>query len=599
MLNAALPLDTGVAGKLSSDELVARIAAILAHLEVPIAQIDASFVVVGDELLGCATLLSKVTSSFEALPEDLESAELVEATHKLGEVIRHALEIAGSFSIEQADLVALIARVDAARAPMAKLRKIIQMIGILAINARMVAATIAGEDEEFSVFTTDIAALSKHATGTIRRFFKAYEHLSSDLHKVAAERARFQAAQQSALEQAAGRLSDNLEQVTRRREHSAQNSAEVGRVTRDISARIGATVVAMQVGDSTRQRIEHVASALGDLKRMVVDDEATTYRVPEVVRAHGAATVLHIEDQLLAAARADYDGGVVDAEISLAGLTADAGAIMSQSRDLYGQKDHQGESALGALSADMRQVAVMLEACQIDRRKLDAAAMAVGEMVSQLLGHVEAVQQIEGSMRLVTLNAAIRCAQLGPRGKALNVIAKQLRELTGDTVVSAKAALTVLNQAAERAQNVTDSADGEGSDRIIRLLDEATAAIGLFEQVDRRLSAALQLLDEQGVLANSKLEEAERLFAGHAAISESLADAHLEVVGLMTDVGGPDVEAIMDEELGIALLERLRKNYTMACERHIHDKITGVIPVAPASEDGGPSESEDDDLGLF
>ena len=217
-------------------------------------------------------------------------------------------------------------------------------------------------------------------------------------------------------------------------------------------------------------------------------------------------------------------------------------------------------------------------------------------MVGELLRHVEAVQQIEGSMRLVTLNAAVKCAQLGPRGKALDVIAKQLRELTGDTVTSARTVMSVLGEAAERARRVAGSADGAASEGLARLGGDADAAIALFSEVDGRLSAALHLLDEEGRTADAVLKEAARHFSGHAAISEALGDAQMRLSALLAQLPAVASEVFAASNAGARLLAYLRRNYTMESERRIHDGLFGAIggeaPVAAPM-------IEADDLGLF
>lgn len=566
-------------------------------LAAPIAQIDESFVQVGNNLVECSSRLSKVTAAFEALPADLEGAELISATSKLEEVIAHANEIADGFASEQADLDALVKKVDAARAPMDSLRKVIQMIGILSINARVVAAGMAG-DGDIGVFTDDISDLSKTATTTIARFFKAYEQLSTVVHQAAAERDRFQNAQRDTLKKAAERLSGNLEQIVDKREQSAANSAETTRVTRDIGGQIGTTVMAMQVGDATRQRIEHLVAAFRDIAALVAGEAPAGLEAPDAVDATTISSLLHVLDTLLAAAIAEYDDGVVAADRSLTNLMTHAGEIMDQSVALYGQKGHRGESALGALDDDMRQVGVTLGSCEAARRKLDAAATSVGEMVAQLLSHVEAVQHIEASMRLVTLNAAIKCAQLGPAGKALDVIAKQLRELTANTVTSAEMAMTVLNEAADRARAVVNTASGEASGRIAELVGDANEALSLFETVDKRLSAALSLLDDQCDTAKILLAKAKQNFAGHAVISEALADAHVELGEMIAALGAPEVTRLASDTFGKAFLGHLRSYCTMESERRIHDDIIGIVK-QDTPEDSAETGEDGMDLGLF
>src|SRR5690606_39903034 len=135
---------------------------------------------------------------------------------------------------------------------------------------------------------------------------------------------------------------------------------------------------------------------------------------------------------------------VEQAEADLSALAIDAGTIMARARD-FGGDERSKSSAIASLSAQLRTAVTILADFETERAKLETVATAVQATVKQLLGHVEAVQEIEANMRLVSLNAAVRCAQLGPRGASLTVIASQLRELTSETVVAAEAAMARLD----------------------------------------------------------------------------------------------------------------------------------------------------------
>jgi hypothetical protein len=488
--------------------------------------------------------------------------------------------------------------VDAAKMPMAALRKTIHMIGIVAFSARVVAAGIEGETDELSDFTNYVSNLSKKATGTIERFFRAYEELSRDLHKAAAERAFFQAAQQGALEEAASRLSGNLDDLAERRRRAAASSVATSALTRDIGARIGRTVMDMQVGDATRQRIEHVAAALADVRALVLGAGLPGLVLSDLPTPQDMAALLGLLGEQIDAALDDFDTGIVDAGKSMSALTVDVDALMNQSRDLYGQKDHEDESALRKLSVDMHAVATMLEACEVDRQKLDAVALDVGKMVAQLLEHVEAVQEIEGSMRLVTLNTAVKCAKLGPRGKALDVVAKQLRELTGEMVASAESALSALNEAADRARSVAAVAVGAAFLSISQLTADAGGAIVLFEKVDERLSAALTLLREQECTCTQRVVHAVASFAGHAAVSDSLAEISRQIACLAAEIADEPEPEASASATRTTLLTHLSGYYSMDSERRVHERVTGIETAGTALV-GQTSAVGEDDLGLF
>ena len=561
----------------------------------PISQIDDSFVAAGDTLANCATLLGKVKATFEELSADLDGDGMRTATDKLAAVIRQAEDIAHSFEAEQVDLDTLMKQVKAVRTPLDALRKNIQLISTIAINARVVAATLPGTRDEFSVFTSDIGALSRDATQTVGSFFETYLKLRSDLAKAVEQRERFQSTQQAALEHAAKRLSHNLDQAQHHRARAAQTSSETSRIARDVTMRVGTAVMALQVGDSTRQRVEHVASALSLAKSLATGRMPDGFAPDAVVPDGAAEAVLYAQGEMLAAARVDYQDGVAEAETALTSLGDDADAILAFSRDLYGRQDNQESFALNALGDDLQAIAAMLEVCDSDRQKIDAAALAVGSTVDELLEQVAEVKKIENTMRLVTLNAAVKCAQLGPRGVALDVIAKQLRELAAETLDAAETSLGFFDAAADSARNVVARADGDASDRIESLIDDAVAAVGLFEQLDGRLSSAMALLENQAHAIDQAFAEAAQRFTGHKVISAALDTVNAEIVALAGTSGPEHVAALAADQAGSDLITYLRGICTMQSERQIYDAMLGQISDSAPVSDDDPAE---DDLNM-
>jgi len=223
----------------------------------------------------------------------------------------------------------------------------------------------------------------------------------------------------------------------------------------------------------------------------------------------------------------------------------------------------------------------VLRDCEAERGKLERVAHAVQGTVKVLLGHVEAVQEIEANMRLVSLNAAVRCAQLGPRGAPLTVIAMQLRELTTQTVVAAQDAMSRLDQSSELASAFGAAATGDAAGQIGRLEQQANLALTLLADLDKRLALALQSLNADGPRVIRELEAAAAGIVGQADIAEVMQDIAMQVAAL-SSVAPP---ASPDPAL-VAVLEWLRAQYTMEAERQIHSSLFGPRPGAasPAAE---------------
>ena len=558
-------------------------------LAAPREQIESTFVTVGARLADGATMLNRITKVFEALPAQLQSPELVEASTRLADVGRQAQTISALFATEQADLTRLVEVVAAAEHPIGELRRTVKMMGIVAINARVVAASVVGDSDDFDVFTTDIAKLSESASSTIQQFTAAYRQLTDEVGQAARQRSQFENAHADTLSELAAGMEAALAELARQRAISADGSAETGRVSRQIIGRIANAVMALQVGDATRQRIEHVEAGLAALSDLL---EGGEMQENDQHAASSLAGSLQIAQ--LSAATESYDNDVAEAGDALRDLAADARAIMDQSRAIYGEGEGAGTSSLASLSKAVRHAATVLHDCEVERSKLETVATAVLSTVGVLLSHVEAVQEIEANMRLVSLNAAVKCAQLGPRGAALNVIARQLRELTGETVAAAEGAMAGLHEAAGLAQSFGAAANGDAAGRVGQLEHEATAALVLLQGVDTALAGALATLNRDGPGVIALLGTAAETFTSQAAISETLRDLEMQLIAeCPADVSTPPEGALAEH------LAAHRARYTMDAERKIHETMFGADTAAPAPAANDDAEETDLDALFF
>ncbi|WP_423069373.1 hypothetical protein [Devosia sp. CN2-171] len=579
-------------------DLIPDLRAIVSHLASPREAIDGAFVAVGDRLAECAGILTRITGTFEALPVELGSDELTSATDGLALVGRRAGEISVALGAEQDDLNRLVEALRKAAHPISELRRTVKMMGIVAINARVVAASVVTAEEDFGVFTTDIAQLSDGAATTISKFHRTYEALTGVVADAAIARGNFEAAHRQTLSALATELEADLAEVTEQRLESARSSVTTGQMSRAITDKVAAAVMALQVGDATRQRVEHVEAALLDVASLFIlprgagevagPGPAGGGHDPSAVVPSYVPTAMELQRLQLESARETLIIEMSSGADALSHLTQDVQAVLEHAGSVYGSAENR--SALAELHGAVRRAVTVLRDCESERGKLDQVAAAVSDTVRVLLDHVEAVQEIEYKMRLVSLNAAVKCAQLGPRGRALDVIAQQLRTLTGETVVSAQAAVECLNEAAGYSTAFTQSA-GSGATRVGDLEREATAALELLEAVGFRMKNALVELYADGPKVARLLEDAVGALASHAAISEALSDIEFalilprgagEVAGQGRDGGGNIIEGHPD------FFATLRRRYTMDAERRLHHSFLGTIPEAePEPEASG------------
>src|SRR5690606_14118687 len=226
-------------------------------------------------------------------------------------------ELSDSFAQEKADLARLIEVVAAARAPIGDLRRAVKMMGIVSINARVTAAGIVGDDDGFEVFTTDISTLSTTASQTIQEFSQVYRQLTAEVDKAATQRARFEESHAHTLTALARRLEGTLEALAGQRQAAAAGSAETSRVSRQIVGRIGSVVMALQVGDATRQRLEHVEAALANLADVLAGKTVHGLSISEDRTGETLAALAMLQEAQLTSAADDFDRDVQEAETAL------------------------------------------------------------------------------------------------------------------------------------------------------------------------------------------------------------------------------------------------------------------------------------------
>lgn len=547
-------------------------------------KIESAFVSVGGCLTQGAALLNTLIKLFDALPDALQGADVEEATAHLQAVASRAIALSGAFGQERADLERLFEVVSAANLPISDLNRTIKMMGIVSINARVTAASIAQDSDDFDVFTTDIATLSESATRTLKEFSQVYRQLVIEVDAAVGQRNRFEAAHAHTLSELAARLTATLDGLEKQRASAVDGSAETSRLSRQIVGQIGSAVMALQVGDATRQRLEHIEAGLEHLAAIVSGETVFDIALPAEDRAGALDAIAALEQEQLAHTARDFAIEVGDAERSLAALAADAETIMTRSRGQYGS-DAGKSSAIAGLSDQLRAAISMLTDFEAERAKLEAVAAIVRRTVGVLLGHVEAVQDIEANMRLVSLNAAVRCAQLGPRGASLTVIATQLRELTSETVVAAESAVDWLSQSAALADSFGAPASADGARRGKGLEEGATLALDLLSGLDRKLAVALSSLDTDGTRIIAFLQTAANGLDGLNALSEAMDDVRMEIAGLVEDTPPSGHPADM-----ASIIAGLRRLYTMEAERTVHDRLFGssspaIAPAQPADDD--------------
>ena len=378
----------------------------------------------------------------------------------------------------------------------------------------------------------------------------------------------------------------------------AERALRIAEVARHIRAQVGTALGALQVGDSTRQRLEHLADGLHDVSAFMAAPGALSAEVAGTVADHALALLsaqtldtldtFHRESRLLAT--------------SLRGIGPSAASLLELRETDEGSRDGAGGGAGGGegvflhrLERSVAEVATVTERLrEADARssRLSSLASTTAENLAQRLA---TVHRITGEVQQMAWNTDLRCYRMGEEGRGLAVIASEIR---GFAATLATIALGI----AQSFDGLTAAAG------VIRGSEEdapVDAGAALAESLDcirdggERMRSGLSALDEGAVSVTAILEETtgridcEADVGGPlAAIAERLALLGREAADMPEDGA---------EALG-QLLGAIGSRYTMAREREIHRAFQpgGVADTAAAADPFDLALDDDDfDDGLF
>ena len=564
------------------DPLASLAIGIRASLAETRASIESCFSATGDNLIECTMSLNAVSAAHEGLPGALDGEEFAQAEASLVTISAELARISqsdwsGSPAIGELEKLA-----EDMADPLAELRKVMLLLEIISANAGILAAEVAGESAELGAFTGNMIALAHGAIGGLATFANSRAVLIGQLSGATAAGERFAGAHAHTLDHVRTRLAEHAEAIARYRASAGQQLADNGGATRRIATRIADVVAAMQVGDITRQRIEHIERGLEMLVELSQPDGA----IEPALRPGTVSQMHRLVEAQLRDTIAEYRDRTTFISQSLPQLAEDTDRVLAdgdaQARTLTASS---GDTLAGML-ADLRKVRGIFADFRSVHGEADQTAKAVASAIEDMVMQLSTIARIERQIRMLSFNMAARCNRLGEDGRAMTVITQQLRELAMRTESAAGKVRALLGEGSQSAKTI-----GSGDDRSSELarLDGATEdTIARIERVSEIMNGHARTLAERGPGALSILR--------HAA----LAARSLDEVTHAWDTALTEIETAQDVppaegESDAAPFAELRRCYTMDSERRVHDEICGAAEVDQGASTTASAEEFDDD----
>ncbi|MBO0902851.1 hypothetical protein [Jiella sonneratiae] len=527
------------------------------ELDATIAQIERVFVGLGERLITCVGLLGEMQSAFGAITDAHASPELASAEAAIRALVGECDRLLDRLDQERG-LIQRLTRTIATAAPqIGDLRRTVAMIAAIAINARVTAAGMRNQGtSELAVFTDDVLELSRRATSVVERLQEGQGRLHALLTDAAARSDGFGKTFRAATERLRERIEVDLRGAVDERERAAEVGASASAACRALTDEASAIVASLQIGDNTRQRLEHASAGLA-----LADDEPAAR--PVILRLE-MAQIEDTRDRLV-----EETGQGREAILALSRRIDRSFTTLRTDLAKAGGSDAPGAKRL---ATGVAQAAAELSRSEEEHRHVETLAEAIGADVERFGACAAEMRTLEFEMRLVSLNTAITCSKLGHEGKALGVVSLQMRELVGEMVTRAESVSTALCELGTVTAELTEARRTSAGRSLATLVADAEKSQAFLQSVDAQFRAAATVLEDLGGRISGLTSDAGAALGRLDGLVEELT-AIEAALSVHAGAGG-DAAAADDHR---DLTDKLRAAYTMEIERVVHDAVLGAF----------------------
>lgn len=453
-----------------------------------------------------------------------------------------------------------------------------EMLRMLRVRAANLRITTTGSDA-FTAFVDDMC----------ERFDAGEEHLEgfmAPLRELAAGAATVQRAARLLADECAkliplvpDRLAADAQALQAHQAGIAESATAVAEIARGVRDRVAVVLGTLQIGDITRQRVEHMVAAL------------------QLIGGRGARRSWPVASHLLRLIAAQLVDVAEDFEretglllAALGELAPDAERLLALTRD--GAPEDEGRSFLHRLERGITELDGLTSQLRSANERALTMSAVIADTMDQLTHRLDAVRAVRADVVHIAVNAMLRAQHMGAAGREAGAITEEIGTCADQldrTVGVVAAAIFTLDAVSRAIRN--------------RRAYEAQLDLGL------KLGRSLALIREGCRRTEQAMGEGR--FDSHELV-EALVDAG-ERLGHELEIGGTirrfalELRAMAGEPVAIGsaddaalreLLVQVGALYTMAGEREVHrDYLLPGMEWKVTEVAAGEEEAFDD--GLF
>ncbi len=540
-----------------------------AQLEAARRVIESHFVGAGEVLTKSIEGIDALTASLDNLVKALDSKSVAATTEDMRVAAETLLGLSENHHARQQTIENLGRHRESMAKCVSDMRSSMAYMRAFTVNIKIVSSGIAEAGSTFESFAQEISDCVESGRDQLVKVEEEITDLQSGLAAAVGQGAELADRMNKQLPVLHKELSDS---ATMMGEHYTRVSAVAGDgagIARGILQRVVRVLQALQVGDITRQRIEHVQAGIKYVSAHTSSDDDGRF----------AAIGHALLSRQLNATIEDFHREVAEIERAMADMAAHSRELLKLRDMATGTAGDNGEGFLKDLGARIEQALVLVNEIEA----ADSSALKTGRETAAAAGHlgtrITAIQSLKNDVQYMALNTTIKCAQIGEAARPLSVIAIELRDKGRHLEDAAAGSLSALDELTHAADSLATA--GEGQARL-SATEALEVAAKLIRDARHRTESEITNLVSNGEAVLGVLDQSSARLAFRAEIGDTLeaVAAELTVLGSAAAHDGEGIEDRVED-----MLNEFLGHYTMAHERQVHDAFVHSAGVFTAGRE--------------
>jgi methyl-accepting chemotaxis protein len=550
---------------------------ITSSLEGARVQIEQRFLDGGAVMVSVLDVFTRLMAALEQIGNSLNETEAEKARSELLGTARLLDALPAAQTARQERLVALCTIGRSLAAHIVSMEETLRYLRTFAMTAKIAGAGI----PDFADFASEIAERIQFATKEVQALSERINTLGAMIASGADAGSGSLDKFEDAIPVISRSLVKNAEEIQSQRRSIAAIAAKVTELARKVQGRMAGTLSSLQIGDITRQRIEHCQSAFS-----IAEEHVASTGLGEHERRMVSLMVTKLVEHQLSdiVGHFDQESGKIVGNIR--SFSADVAALMSLYQTMIPEGDGDQAGAMHTLQASLEDAQGVASRITAAVAKANTLSAGTGAVAQELGTGVETIQLVRSDIHYMALNTNLRCSRLGEEGRAINVVTGELRAFSQKLDESADAILEDLENLKVHATALSGaSSTAEPTPCIAENIEGALTSV---KTARATMDANMDALRECGQEISIKVTRAVAGLDFNAGIGETLADCAQRASLALTEE--PDCSGLHDILNGISAA--ISKTYTMKEERDIHAYVFGE-PAAQEKVAVAPADDED------